>query len=144
MHDNNLGPSFFFTDTMKILIEVNHFVISAVLSPDTGDLQFPTLARSLFWVSMRFWWWVPGLILALLFKVEKIFSDIFPSFFSCGCALKKAALSFDILSSMWFTCFEVKCSTQVSVFEQIIKYKCFNGGHWSGLFLQFLSWSGVA
>lgn len=41
MHNSNLSPSLSFTDTMKILIEVNHFIISTVLSPVTGDLQFP-------------------------------------------------------------------------------------------------------
>lgn len=41
VHNSNLSPSLSFTDTMKILTEVNYFIISAVLSPDTGDLQFP-------------------------------------------------------------------------------------------------------
>lgn len=47
MHNNNLSPSFYFTDTMKILVEVNHFIISAVLSPDTADLQFPSFSMVL-------------------------------------------------------------------------------------------------
>lgn len=47
MHNSNLSPSLSFTDTMKILTEVNYFIISAVLSPDTGDLQFPSFSMVL-------------------------------------------------------------------------------------------------
>lgn len=47
VHNSNLSPSLSFTDTMKILTEVNYFVISAVLSPDTGDLRFPSLSMVL-------------------------------------------------------------------------------------------------
>lgn len=42
MHISNLSPSLSFTDTTKSLTEVNQFIINAVLSPDTGDLQFPS------------------------------------------------------------------------------------------------------
>lgn len=47
VHNSNLSPSLSFTDTMKILTEVNYFIISAVLSPDTGDLQFPSFSMVL-------------------------------------------------------------------------------------------------
>lgn len=47
MHSSNLSPSLSFTDTMKILIELNHFIVSAVLSPDSGDLQFPGFSMAL-------------------------------------------------------------------------------------------------
>lgn len=47
VHNSNLSPSLSFTDTMKILTEVNDFIISAVLSPDTGDLQFPSFSMVL-------------------------------------------------------------------------------------------------
>lgn len=47
MHNSNLSPSLSFTDTMKILTEVNYFIISAVLSADTGDLQFPSFSMVL-------------------------------------------------------------------------------------------------
>lgn len=46
MHNSNLSPSLSFTDRTKILVEVNHFIISAVLSPDTGDLQFPSFSMA--------------------------------------------------------------------------------------------------
>lgn len=46
IHNSNLSPSLSFTDTTKSLIEVNHFIISAVLSPDTGELQFPSFGMA--------------------------------------------------------------------------------------------------
>lgn len=47
MYNSNLSPLLSFTDTMKILIEVNHFIISAVLSPDTGESKFPSFSMVL-------------------------------------------------------------------------------------------------
>lgn len=46
MHNSNLSLSLYFTNT-KILIEVNHFIISSLLSPDTGELQSPSFSMVL-------------------------------------------------------------------------------------------------